>query len=301
MNKRLLSVVLVIFVLTFSAFSIHAQDDFSEEELDAIAVVADAYDKMAALETVYTDGTQNLVQEVSAAGQSLEITLLQEIFGPSIFDEDAPAAALTIVQESTFSGISIEMTMEMIQVDDDLWVRISDVTDAYASQYPEGWVNLIENPTGVPGMELFNIDSMTSMTNTGLQYPITEDTVATIEELDDFEEIDGIETRAFAVTLDTLALLETEAFDALSGMMNADALGMDVNDMMTQMFENAFFDLVIWVGVDDGLVHRTDMILDIDAALSVPGAGSVNLVQSLEASFTYTEFDDPVEIVAPEE
>jgi len=301
MKRALLLLVLMVGVVVGG---VSAQEDtISEDELDLIDYVAEAFDNMSDLETVSTEADQTIEQTIEAAGQTIEQTIVQTVTGVTIFGDDL-ALESTVVQEITtvagFQNITVDMTMDMIALNESLWVRVRDVSAIVANQFPSGWVDLADNPTAIPGMEMFDIDQMLQQTNSALNYPITAESVSSIVEADG-DEIDGQAMRVFEIAIDWEGFIASDEFEIIRSMFNPGVGNVDVDAMMEQMFEGATIELVVFIGEDDELVHQVDIVMNIDAAIEdvIPGVDTMDMVQDLVGSYRYFDFNVQVEIETP--
>jgi hypothetical protein len=292
--------LLAVFALSLPTFA-------QQDDEDLLAYVVAAYDNMVEIETMTITATQLIDQTLEVDGITVTQTVEQKMDGLIRYSED-PAVEMTLVQsfltQSGFETIEVDLTMDMIQVDETFYMRFYDVSDDFANVYPEGWVNVTDNPGDMPGMELLNVEQLTSMMNTTLQYPINADTVSSVEEIEDAEAIEAIEDvemRTFVLEIDMEALQEADELEDIAGMFNAGTTGVDVDAMMSQMFDGATMTLEIWIGTDDQLIHRIDMIMNTDAEIEgmIPGMGAVDMVQTLTGTYTYSNFDESFEIEAP--
>jgi len=289
--------LLVIFALSLPAFA-------QQDDEDLLAYVVAAYDNMVEIETMATTSTQFIDQTIEADGVTVVQTIEQTIDGLLRYGED-PAAEMTLVQslltQSGSQTIEVDLTMDMIQADETFYVRIYDVSDDFATFYPAGWVNITDNPGDMPGMEMLNVEQFTDMVDTALQYPINADTISSVEEIEDAEAIEDVETRTFALEIDLEALQESDEFSDIAGMFNAGAAGVDIDAMMSQMFDGATMTMEVWIGTDDQLIYRVDMVMNIDAEIEgmIAGVGVVDMVQTLTGTYTYSNFDQRFEVEAP--
>ena len=303
MLKRVL--LFIMLLLSVAIGGVAAQEDtLGDEDLELIEYVGEAFTNMAELETVATEAEQTIDQTIEAAGQTITQVIDQTVTGVTIFGDDL-ALESTVVQEITtvagFQNVTLDMTMDMVAVDDALWVQVRDVSAIVANQFPNGWVDLSEDPMAIPGMELFDLDQMMQQTNSGLNYPITPEAVSSIAEIDEAE-IDDQTMRVFEILIDWQGFINSEQFETMRSMFNPGGVdGVDVDAMMNQMFNGANIELVVYIGADDQLVHQVDIVMNIAAEIEgmIPGVATVDMVQDLTGSYRYFDFNEDAEITAP--
>jgi len=189
------------------------------------------------------------------------------------------------------------MKMDMTIVDGIVYVQVYDTTGNLVGQFPEGWVNVSENPSAIPGMNLLNIEQLADMIRP-VAYALDKDTVNSISE-QPRETLDGQEMRVFTLVLNSKGLSESSTFKQVASAFNSSALGVDAEQLINDMLKGATLDIRIWIGAEDNMLHKTSATLRIDANLSVSGQ-NLNLKQTSEGEFTFTNFNEPVEILAPE-
>jgi len=302
MTKRLL--LLLIFVFALFTGVINAQeDDLTEDDLENIEFVATAFANMAELESMTSAGTQLVDQTIEAQGQEVIQVIEQDVTSDIILGDD-PAFSSTVIQtlntQIGLQSLEVEMTMDMISLENNVWVRVRDASREVAAQFPSGWINVAQNPNRIPGMELLNIEQMLQTTNSALNYPITADAISRITELES-EERDGQNLRVFEIELDWEGFIESDEFELIRDMFNPGATPVNVDAMMEQMFNGAVISMVVYIGEDDNLVYQVDQTMNIDAEIEnmLPGVRIIDMRQDMTGSFTYANFNNVAEITAP--
>lgn len=304
---------LAMLVLLVSALPVQAQDggqdgDFSEEELALIERLADAFESFYALDSYAMAMEQAMIQVVTSdemPGVEITVDLAQDIEGLVRLEEGGETVASDQVLEQEMlmempgtGPIEQTMTMESVIVGGNYYVRVPESSPP-GTGFPTEWVNLTENPEAFPGADAFNLDTMTGLGNGLLQQlAVNETTVATIEELGT-EEIDGQEMVIIQVKWNTRAMVESGAF-GLDELLNLDAFEVDADALLDEFLDTASIVQRVWIGEDDGLIHRVEMdmstMLEFDAG---QGVGMMSLEQEITNYGTFSEFNEPVEIVAP--
>jgi len=302
MTKRLL--LLLIFVFALFTGVINAQeDDLTEDDLENIEFVATAFANMAELESMTSAGTQLVDQTIEAQGQEVIQVIEQDVTSDIILGDD-PAFSSTVIQtlntQIGLQSLEVEMTMDMISLENNVWVRVRDASREVAAQFPSGWINVAQNPNRIPGMELLNIEQMLQTTNSALNYPITADAISRITELES-EERDEQNLRVFEIELDWEGFIESDEFELIRDMFNPGATPVNVDAMMEQMFNGAVISMVVYIGEDDNLVYQVDQTMNIDAEIEnmLPGVRIIDMRQDMTGSFTYANFNNVAEITAP--
>ncbi len=294
MKRVLLLIACFLLVTPF----VGAQTD---DESDLIDYVVAAFDQIMALDSVYLSGTQTIVQTITAAGETLDQTIVQDMSGWMILDDTATGEMdLTMVQNLSqdmgLQSVEVDLTMDMRLVDDTLYLRVYDLSPELAGLYPEGWIDLSEGDQDIPGLELLNVEQMTNIAaNTGIILPYNEDTVLSIEELPS-EELDSGEARVFLIELDGPALLDYEEMEQMLGMVEIP--GVDMTAMMESMMDGANYTVQVWIDAEDAILVQIDVTLDVGTDLTLMGQ-SMTLVQNTTSSYTYSDFNEPFEIEVP--
>jgi hypothetical protein len=304
MVRRLSGMVLLL-VLCFSVGigSIAAQDQAEDETL---AYVMQAIENMTELDTVRTAVEQTIYQSFDAQGTTVNMSISQIIDGA--YDNSGEDVRFSVSNAQTMDtevgGQSqvLEMTMDMIAVADTLWVRVHDTNpSSLGALFPSEWTNATEDPTQIPGFEMLALDQLLQLTNTWQAYPLNDETIESIEELER-DELDGIEMRVFAVTYSSEGLLKTGLAEQIGQAFNAEAMGVDMEGMMQQLIEGAMLDMTVWIGVKDNLLYRSEVHMVVDATIEdvFPGISTMDIQQDLNARYDYYSFNEPVEITAPD-
>jgi hypothetical protein len=286
---------------------VSAQGDFTDEELEWIDFVAEAYDNTADSDSFRVEYDQSTTQELSTGSGRSAVEVSNDISQAMTleFERSDDGSTFSAVLEQTtttdMSGQStdIELTIEMVLFDDELYMRVSDVSPRSASSaFPDDWVNVADEADRYPFLAAFNVDSITSLYDAPLGLEIDEDTLLSIEELDS-DEIDGQEMRVFEFEYDAEALFGSKVMaafiDALSGM----AQGVDVQDLIDQMAGDTEITYTVWINEEDMLVYRFDSVLNIDTTIEISGT-EVDLVQEAEASVYYSDFGEDFDIEEPD-
>jgi hypothetical protein len=207
----------------------------------------------------------------------------------------------TVTDMGAAGSTDTTLTFELVTLDGETYVRASGDAGMLGGVLPEGWTSLSDPSAGTnPIFATLSGENLTRLYNQAL--PINETTVVGIEELDG-SRLGAAGMRVFQIDYNPSALIESGMFDslgsALSGSGSGAAAGIDVEQLLQDMFEDAEITYTVYVGDDDGLVHQLDSTMAIDATLNMQGM-SIPLVMSIDSTTVFTNFNEPVTIEAPE-
>jgi hypothetical protein len=310
-RKQGLILLALVAVLVFAALPASAQSNtLTSDQQELVDYVKGVFDQFFELESYSTSGAQSVVQHITAKskGTTIEVnqTIDQELSGQVQQNDDGNSMMAQIDQNiSQVTGgqsQEISQTIEMILTDGDFYMRFSNVSPAtIASIYPKDWVNLAENPTAFPGANLINADQYTSVFSGQFKYPLNADTIQKIKELPG-ETLEGVETRVITLVFNAPALFASGEMDQILSVFNAGSLGVDMDQLRESMGENAALELTVWIGADDDMIYRQDTAMTLAGEMGaiVTGVDSMNLEQQSTGSFTFTDFNEPVTIEAPD-
>jgi hypothetical protein len=305
-TKRTLIISLLLALLLVALAPVNAQ--FDDDELEALDIVAAAFENVTSSAAVQMEGDLEIYQTISTQGITIENTILQEITGGWLAEDGAIVASSMLLNQ----GIEViipgapatvgSMVMEMILLEESLYVQISETTGALAGTFPTGWFDLATG--SVPAaLETLNPEGLMEQARASVLYPINEDTVSAISELDPDVLLDDREARVFALEFNMDELAQTDAFAAGLNSLDLESLGVDLEAALDALLADASMSMTIWIGDEDGLVYRIDseLVMNVDLAdLGVPGVTSGSLIQSALTSIVYSGFDKPFEIEAPD-
>lgn len=294
----LLSLTLIL-SLTFAG-NIVAQDD--DEIID---FVAEAMGNITQQESVFVISETVIAQDISMAGLPLpiEMTITQSTEVVNIYDDSELIAMQGTNSQSTEApGFETfipggDLIIEMILVDEEFYMRVDDVDNAFGGIYPEGWVTA-DSLSATRGIDFTSF--FTSAIAFESQYGFNEDVILSIEELDG-EEINDMAMRVFALEYDIAGLMEGDALANILGGagMDLSALGVDMNEMMQDMLDSMNISMTLWISEDDGLPYQIEMITTMEMEMTVTGQ-TMELIQDITQTTTYNDYNEPVEITAPD-
>lgn len=319
MNARLKSSLvissLVFALLLLPAVPSYAQDDpgLSPEELELLAFVQEALENMAALESLAIHAEQITDQRISspALGDAEIRTYLSQLMdSQSSMNPDGETVAsmgsLDQLSESTgLDGQTIEqaMIMEYVLLDGDFYVVVPnyEISTGGPNPFPSDWVNLTEDTSQFPGLELLDIGALTDFSSQLMPFgPLSETFVLSISEEASEESANGMPLRVFTLELDMQVAVEGGSLGEIFSEAFAESLGMDADTFIAQMLEGASMQQKIWIGADDQLPYRIEAVLSVDATINTPLlTDPIQLVQTNTTTQAFSAFNEPVTIEAP--
>lgn len=302
----------------------HAQGDLGADEQAALASARQAVADFFALDTYVTEHTQTLDQTIRVNLGAQAITIDQQIHqrGTTLTERqpesahDNAASALDQTLTQTLSdgqneqSLAVDQTVEMVVLDDRAYLRISTADPQLASFYPEGWKDVTEGAGAFPGMELYDIDQLLSLSSTTFSAAMFDaffDAVSDVETLAP-ETLDGMAVQRVHLVLDSAAALSGENARALSAIFSPGSLPLDASGILDLIFsdEDTRFEITLLLGADDGLLYGYDVRMNIDIDIpaglltdpSLAGA-ELSLTQESASALRFTNQNEPVVITAP--
>lgn len=302
--KRI-AVFVMLGLLLVGVFSVGAQG-LSEGEMAALADVSAAFEAFLELESYTSAMEQTITQDMSLnmGGRTLQFSNTISQTGTSVIQNTEDGFNMSgkleqlITQNMGAGAQEMGWTLDLIVVDGVLYGRVDNAKGMFATMAPEGWINVNEDGADSPIFAGISIEVIQQ--TYGLTYPLNEETVISITKLED-EELNGRVMRVFDISYNIDALLESGMFAAALGAMGEQP-GMtqeELTDLINQMLSGAEFQLKVWVGQNDGLLHRFDSLLKVDSTISFQGM-KMPLVMEVVSAVTFSDFNAPVEIAAPE-
>jgi hypothetical protein len=230
-------------------------------------------------------------------------------------------------QGSTTNGLStpmgeFEITNEIIVLDDTTYARIGEMPamlnalqgqGGEAVEIPEGWFEVSADNTENP---IANVSVDATSFFGVLAFPLSEENIVSLAEIAP-DEIDGQAMQVIQVTVDAQAVAESEAAGLLVSGAGLGGFGAgggfpqggqlpegaqlpegvtppaNPEDMQTPDFSNAQITFALYIGQDDGLVHRIYSVVLVEGVEGQGGFSTTSLSD-------YSAFDEAVTIVAPE-
>lgn len=302
------------------SLSVSAQSGLTSEEQDLVGDLQAAMDQFAVESSYAFRGTMNLVQTVVLNGTAVSGTLIQvsdtKINGAYERESDDEfRTELESIQtfSQAFSGrptpILLEQTLEMV-VAGDIFVRFSNLSADLVGSYPEGWVNLNEDPNAFPGAELIRPEQYTSLiVQDQIVFPLNDVTIIAIKEATNIPEALATNTaRAITVTYDVQSIYRQGILDAVLGTVNLESLssqfGMNLDDLITAYMNAARMTITYYLGSENNQIIGANMAVDVKLSLENVNFSGTPVDMEVEQTQTmlmqYNDFGARFDIQAPE-
>lgn len=276
----------------------HAQSDRSA----LIAFVAAAYEAMTVNQSYAKQDTTQLSMTLATQGISIEMHMDSTSegvaqLGATLEDHAIQTKVTQHMKMSLATGQVSEgdMVSEMILLNGVLYMRALEQNGILAGTQSEKWQTLTKTESS-EGMNdgALNYDALLS-TMTGARLVLTDESVLSIVEVA-ADPIDGQAMRAFEIEFNAAAL--SDLITQMAGAFNLGNLGVDVEKLLQDMFENAKIQAKLWIGVEDNLIHRTENAIEIDTELELMGY-TFDLKMVQRSTENYSDFGRTVEISVP--
>ena len=298
--KRL---IFIFAIVLMSIYPAAAQENppLSTDELKLIDFVLASYEELFAQTSYTSELQQSMSQEITAGFTTITQDMKQSGSVEAALDPEGGATNLHAISNQRISVDTGDGNPQAMNNDYELiiydGVMYAKFENAESLGVPRGWFNLQD----LPGMEMLNLDQFTELTgaNALKVYPINEETVATIEELDS-ETLEGETMRVIKITWDMAALAEMESMSAIfNAEVFSQMLGIDPAEYMRQFALGSTYEQILWISTTDNLPHRADSRMVSDVTIDAM-MGSMEMLYEQTSSATFADFGAPVTIEAPE-
>ncbi|MDX2137101.1 MAG: hypothetical protein SF123_03330 [Chloroflexota bacterium] len=210
------------------------------------------------------------------------------------------AGTIGVIGELPVIG-TLDISGEVVLIEGTTYVRFGDLPDGLPIELPQTWTttDTLETSGGFIPLPT-TADGLLGVLN----LPITAETVTAIAALPQ-DEIDGQTMTVTQVSLDPAAVLESDAASLVTvagpgaggnvpgGLTPPD--GQQLPEEITPPEpEDIQVTLAIYVGAEDGYVHRIYLLVNVVESEDGTRAGGTITTLS-----DYSNFDEPVEITAP--
>lgn len=288
--------VALMCILLVASMGVSAQG-LSTGEVEAVADVAAAFETFQNLDS-YVATIETVVSQKMSMGAAQtvlnDITQTGEI--KAVRTETGYNIDGTIDQTLEGAMGTISMTLGLIMIDDILYASIDNPSQMIAAMAPDGWVNVNEDGSDYPVFASLNPASLAQLYS--LVYPMNEESVLSITKAE-AEEVDGQAMRVFDIEYNANVLVTSGYLETIAESLATSAPGVDVEDLATQMLESATLNMRVWIGEDDGYLHRMENELYFNTELAIQGM-TIPMEQTATSTMTFSGFNEPIEIVAPE-
>jgi hypothetical protein len=299
MIRKMFVLLLVVCVLLLAPLPVsHAQSDRST----LIAFVAAAYEATTVNQSFTKQDTTELSMTLATQGISIEMLLDSTSesvaqLGATLEDHIMQSKVTQHIKMSLATGQVSEgdMVSEMILLNGVLYMRALEQNGILAGTQSEKWQTLTKTESS-EGMSdgALNYDALLS-TMIGARLALTDESVLSIVEVA-ADPIDGQTMRAFEIEFNAAAL--GDLITQMAGAFNLGNMGVDVEQLLQDMFENAKIQTKLWVGVEDNLIHRTENAIEIDTELELMGY-TFDLKMVQRSTENYSDFGRTVEVSVP--
>jgi hypothetical protein len=299
-------VLLLMIVMTLAAgIPVFAQGNaFTDDEQAAMDAVSGAMDAVLAADSYHVNTEQYISQQIEVSVGKETFNLDNGISQTSYFQMIKTAAGYdsvgTIDQiintEVSGEATNISLSLKMVMLDNNIYLRVIGDAGELASMLPQGWVNLSEDSSARsnPFFSSFDPDAITQLSS--LRIPFDETTITGIEVLDRAE-IDGQTMDVFQVEFDPQTFIDSGVLGTLGQSITSQFTAEETEQLLEDMFRDAQLGYTMYIG-QDGLLHQLDSALVIDTTLEIQGF-SVPLVMTMNSSAFFSRFNEPVTIKEP--
>jgi len=297
--KRVVLMVLVIAVFVGSSYTPHARADTSDELL---SFVRDAYANLMALDSFTSTSDQTYDATLKFGGNPILVFNYMAAITSRVIPNQGDITAHTvfnITMTTDAEPAPMYVVMEMFMDGETIYARISDTgaTEGGDSLVAAGWVNtdLLADQAS-PAYNGMNEAAFLELY--GMNYPLVPGVPGSVTELP-AEEIDGQEMRFIQLAYTTQTLDAAGVLDSMVDVFNGWAMGDDTADLTRQMLDGAFYDLTVWIGVDDHLPHQFADHIAIESTLK-SGDFTMDISAVMTLVTTLGGINEPLTLTPPE-
>ncbi|MCA9908592.1 MAG: hypothetical protein KC519_08085 [Anaerolineae bacterium] len=268
--------------------------------------VLDAFARLAALESysanVQTDIHQSLNISQGDNNVTIENALTQQGSVHVQTTNGLPEGYATLVHSfdarAAGSETNLDMTLQMVFLGDDTFVKFSDVSPGSGRSLPADWVDWQSAAPLFPGADLVDTTAMRDLLTQPMIYPVQSDTMLWVEERA-AQTLDGEAMRVYFVRLDPVAVFDQGGTAVLTRLLRDQGVGADrdgVRDLLTHAMQ---IDLEVWVSMNDGLIHRMVDTTRINANVSQAAGLPLVLEQTSVTACELSGFNERVLVSVP--
>ncbi len=240
--------------------------------------VVDAFARLAALQSYSANVQTDIHQSLHVAqGLTIENALTQQGSVHVQTTNGLPEGYATLVHSfgarAGGSETNLDMTMQMVFLGDDTFVKFSDVAPGGGRSLPADWVDWQTAAPLFPGAGLVDAAGMRDLLTHPMIYPVQSGTMLWAEERG-AQMLDDEAMRVYFVRLDPVAVFDQGGAEVLTRLLRDQGVGAD-RDGVRDLMEHAMqIDLEVWVSVSDGMIRRlvdtTRINADVSQAAGVP-------------------------------
>jgi len=293
MKLRLLLLSLFALVIPVFAQDPIVSHTLTDEEMALVEEIQAAYDRFATYPAIGIDLNQVVDQLIVFEGGEMtqEIAMQMEI---EMLMDDGQVVAFSALNGQTLDSnmLSGVLVMEMIYIDEELYINITETDGVYSGLFASGWGRASENPILQDTVGLINQETLNQL-NVHFSPEFVE-AIALVAE-DDLVDAE----RAIYVNLHPQALREQGFLDEFAQQTFQEEAE-DFDAIFTALLEDAEMELVYNFDAD-GLLTRVDLVMFFEGDLGVLlGDAGFLLTQDHTQTAFYRYYDEPITITAPE-
>ena len=314
MTRKLISILLLLlFTSPIKPSTVNAQSVFTDNQKALIQDLQTAVNRFQQLNSYTASGNLRISEQINRNNKTLNHVVYETFKGQVVKKSNNTDLQISINTQDYSVAVgdlapfdSSEDTTNQIDVivtDGQFYLQLSNITPkSRAPKSPNGWAR-IDNMPAFSGSDFLSIDTYLRLIITQMSYPINEQSIVSIQELPSQSSNNQPNAKGLKVVFDGVQLFKDGRFDKVMDMFNIDKT-LDKENQRSLMGQNAFFQVIYWVGVDDQMIHAVD-------AASVMRSGSDNIAttnntnnsqyidQMSITSIAFADFNKPIGIVPP--
>ncbi|MFW5747974.1 MAG: hypothetical protein ACOCYT_00015 [Chloroflexota bacterium] len=300
MKRNILSIGLLLLALMTVACT---GEGLSDQDLADMALITDAFNNLAAQQSASMTFESQIDQDMEVMGMNVQNVMIMrgegvaQFSGGRISGVDLLLTSDTTMDMGALGGTTSGSSQtQVIIINGRFFTRVFNTTGALAGNDTD-WVDASMAPPGsITAEQIFGALGGDQL----LPYPLNESTVRRFERIGALPG-EGQTIHGYRVVLDMSAVLremDIEAAMAQFNLTELSTLGLDVAQMMTDIFEGSEVEVRIWIGADDRLVHllELDTIMNVDVRIQ---GISMRIDQDMTQRQRFTAFNVPAAITAP--
>jgi hypothetical protein len=301
MMKRFVLLMLnLLLSLSLWATPALAQDnDLDATERGLIEDVLESYAALLSQATFRASLNSTITQDISAGG----MTIMQEIAQTGEIQTQTDGASNIIVsyarleQTTTSSGLPMGAPNDGLVIVTETFMRDGATYLRYGGDLaamgglPTTWTEITEN-FSVGGVELGAMAVFSSPTDSLALYPLSVETVASIEELPQTTLENGQTVRVIRFVYDNEGMAQTALFQGLASAFQ----GMEGGNFAEDILAAVTYTQTVYISTKDGLPLRVEVESGLEnLALAIQGA-NMRLTQAGVSQIDYFGFNEALDL-----
>ncbi len=314
MNKKLISSILLVVLISLLSISITvAQSLFTEDQKLLIQDLQAAINHFQQLTSYsFTGDFRSSEQDVSHLnGKDTRINqaVYETLTGKFVKKSTSTDVQVSIKQQNTsvgeddvapFVGDTTQQ-FDTIVVDGQFYLRFSDITPFFrVEKFPKGWARIDQLPA-FSGSEFLDINTYLRIFSGQMSFPINEQSILSIQELPVESLNSQVNVKGIKVIFDGVSVFRDGQFDKLLNTFNIDQSA-DIETQRTLLGQNAIYEVIYWIGLDDQMIYRTDMASVIRTNPTMIVSSNIPQIivdQMTTSGITFADFNKPIVIEPP--